>query len=148
MNAEQINSLVGLPYKEGSFGPAEEGFFCWGLLFYVQEAYYGVRMPKAPIGDAEACVKMHEDLLVRHVWETIQNPVDGCGALLRGGQRPHVGVYLSNEGGGILHALEGVGVVFTPVSELASYGFGRTRYYRLSNDRDPGSAHQPLSASA
>ena len=140
----EINSYVGIPYIDGSFGPKEVGFNCWGLLHYVQENHYGVRMPKAPIGDADACVAMHTDHLVRHVWEVIQFPVDGCGALLRGGRNPHVGVYLSADGGGILHALEGAGVVFTPLSELPALGFGRTKFYRLSNECESGNPQEPL----
>jgi cell wall-associated NlpC family hydrolase len=133
ITAEEVDALLDCQYKEGSFGPPENGFNCWGLLHYVQAVYFGVQMPRAPIGDAERCKQMFADHVTADVWALVEKPEHGNGALMRGGDNPHVGIYLDFDGGGILHALEGVGVVFTTVDRLNYMGFARTKYYRLSN---------------
>lgn len=132
MNAEQAGLLVGLPYKEGSFGP--DDFNCWGLLNFVQREYFNVTMPIAPLGDAEGCLALAKNCLETEVWARVEIPQHGDGALMRGGNDPHVGVYLEIDGGGILHALEGEGVVFTHLPSLNHCGFGRTTYYRFKHD--------------
>jgi len=133
MNADEVNSLCGCEYKAGSFGPPENGFNCWGLLHYVQKHYFSVKMPVAPIGDRETCLRMFADRVEAKVWAHVEKPSHGDGALMREGKNPHVGIYLDIDGGGILHALEGMGVIFTPCQDLNYHGFGRVKYYRLNN---------------
>lgn len=132
MNAQDVNSLIDLPYEKGAFGP--DSFNCWGLLYYVQKNYFNTSMPIAPIGDPEGCRKLYENNMHNGRWAVIQIPEHGCGALLRGGEEPHVGIYLDLDGGGILHAMEGEGVIWTPLNRLRALNFGRTSYYRLKND--------------
>lgn len=129
MNSHDANFLIGLPYEEGSFGP--DTFNCWGLLYYVQQNYFKIQMPMAPLGDAQACKELFNTKLSTGDWVRLEQPLHGCGALMRGGETPHVGIYLDIDGGGILHAMEGVGVIWTPVYKLRSLSFGRTQYYRL-----------------
>jgi hypothetical protein len=62
-------------------------------------------------------------------WRLIERPVHGSGVLLRGGDRPHVGVYLDLDGGGVLHAQEGAGVIFTERSKLKKVGYPRASWY-------------------
>lgn len=130
MNSHDVNFLVGLPYEKGSFGP--ESFNCWGLLYFVQLNYFKVQIPFAPLEDSEGCRKLFDDQLGQGSWARLERPEHGCGALMRGGETPHVGIYLDIDGGGILHAMEGVGVIWTPFYKLRSLSFGRTQYYRLN----------------
>ena len=132
MNADEADSLVGKPYEAGSYGP--DSFNCWGLLYYAQRNYFGVKMPKAPIGDADKCRLMFESRIQSGQWSETAQPKHGDGALMRGGTDPHVGIYLEFDGGGILHSMEGVGVIFTTLDQLRTLGFARTKYYRLTND--------------
>lgn len=129
MNAQQVNELVGTPYGEDSFGPTS--FNCWGLLHYVQRHYFYVSMPVAPMGDADACVQMFVEHMHSGKWTPIATPVHGSGALLREGTEPHVGIYLDIDGGGILHAVRGPGVIWTPIHKLKKAGYRTVKYYRL-----------------
>lgn len=130
MNADQVNVYIGMDYEAGSFGPTT--FNCWGLLHHIQNTYFGVNLPIAPIGDAVACLDLFESGVHGGLWSKLEQPEHGAGALLRGGNSPHVGIYLDIDGGGILHALENVGVIFTPVWQLRKMQFGRTTYYRFN----------------
>lgn len=129
MNSSDVNYFVGMPYESGSFGP--ESFNCWGLLYFIQTHYFKVQMPLAPIGDSEGCRTLFETQLQSGHWAALDKPVHGCGALMRGGDSPHVGIYLDIDAGGILHAMEGAGVIWTPLHQLRAMKFGRTKYYRL-----------------
>jgi hypothetical protein len=130
MNSSDVNYFIGLPYENGSFGP--DSFNCWGLLYFIQLNYFKIQMPLAPLGDPVACKNLFEGQISLGQWTRLERPVHGCGALMRGGETPHVGIYLDIDGGGILHAMEGVGVIWTPVYKLRSASFGRTQYYRLN----------------
>lgn len=129
MNEKQAAELIGIPYAPGAFGPDE--FNCWGLLHYVQRNYFGVNLPEAPVGDQAACLAIARNCMETNLWLKVQEPMHGDGALLRDGSDPHVGVYLNFEGGGILHAVEGEGVVFTHLRSLNNLGYGRTTFYRF-----------------
>lgn len=129
MTPHDVNSLIDLPYEAGAFGP--DSFNCWGLLYYVQRHYFKTNMPIAPIGDSQACKELFDKKIYSGDWAKVERPEHGCGALMRGGEEPHVGIYLDLDAGGILHAMEGAGVIWTPIRRLRALNFGRTTYYRL-----------------
>lgn len=135
MNATDVNELIALPYAEDGFGPEE--FNCWGLLLYVQRHYFDTVMPIAPLGDSDACLALFDGQVHTGAWKKVLEPIHGCGALLREGAEPHVGVYLDLDGGGILHALRGVGVTWTPMALLRKHGYHRATFYRICHDSQP-----------
>lgn len=67
-----------------------------------------------------------EYLAARRQFQAATIPVDGAIALMRTGDR-HVGIWLAE--GGILHALEGKGVVFDDAFSLSLTGFGQPRFF-------------------
>ena len=128
MTADEINRYVGLPWMSGARGP--DAFDCWGLLAWVEREHYGIALPERSI-DPEAMLSVYRAQIDSRRWRVVSRPSDGCGVLLRGGDRPHVGVYLSNDGGGVLHASEGVGVVYTRKQYLEGAGYARATWYEF-----------------
>ncbi|MFL9892832.1 NlpC/P60 family protein [Paraburkholderia sp. RL17-381-BIF-C] len=126
MTPDQANAYIGLPWVDGARGP--DCFDCWGLLSWVQLHHFDVVLPELP-----ALPDTRRDLYRAHMdtgaWRLIERPVHGSGVLLRGGDRPHVGVYLDLDGGGVLHAQEGAGVIFTERSKLKKVGYPRASWY-------------------
>lgn len=129
MTADQARKYIGLPWVAGGRGP--EAYDCWGLLKHCRDTYFDVGLPDAPIGDEAACRQLFATKSERGDWTPVAIPEHGDPALLRGGRSPHVGIYLDIDGGGILHSLEGHGIIFTYVARLRSLGFGRTTFYRV-----------------
>ncbi|MBD4208184.1 peptidoglycan endopeptidase [Xanthomonas citri pv. citri] len=129
MKPADVIPYIGLPWKSGATGPDE--YDCWGLLRHIQLQYFGIVLPLIVVGDESGCRDMFDEKINNREWVPVVTPRHGDGVLLRGGDLPHVGVYLDLDGGGILHALEGVGVVFTHARSLPAMGFGRTTYYRF-----------------
>jgi len=128
MNAADVNRYIGLPWVSGGCGP--DAFDCWGLLGCVQREYFGIRLPDLP-ADADDRRLLYQAQVDRGTWQVVDAPFHGCGVLLRGGDRPHVGVYLQLDAGGVLHALEGAGVIFTERANLKRLGYPRASWYRF-----------------
>lgn len=129
MTADDINRYVGLPWQSGATGP--HAFNCWGLLQHVQREYFGVELPDLVFGDAAR--EAYAARLHSGDWEAVAQPFHGAGVLLRGGDDPHVGIWLDVDGSGVLHSIEGAGVIWTVRSRLRLMGFSRTQYYRFHN---------------
>lgn len=128
MTDAEILSYLGKPWTEGAEGP--DAFDCWGLLRWVLEHHYGQHVPRLPLGEPEAIMRAVRERLATGEWVPMQMPCDGCGALLRGGTEPHVGVWLANDGGGVLHSMRGTGVVFSRERDLRNLMFPRVKYYK------------------
>lgn len=137
-----FQDYIGLPYKEG--GDTLAGFNCWGLLRHIQRVHFGVIIPEVPISDPVASAEWFKQGYEGGTIIPVETPTHGCPVLLKGETLPHVGVYLDLDGGGVLHALEGVGVVFTPKFELRRAGFTRVKFYKYSNERTTGTPQEPL----
>lgn len=128
MNAIDVNRYIGLPWVSGGSGPA--AFDCWGLLSWVQLHHFGICLPSLP-SEADDRRRLYQAQIDTRAWQIEPAPFHGCGVLLRGGDRPHVGVYLQLDAGGVLHAQDGIGVVFTERANLKRVGYPRASWYRF-----------------
>ncbi|WLE60229.1 C40 family peptidase [Burkholderia plantarii] len=128
MNAADANEYIGRPWVSGGRGP--DAFDCWGLLRWVQARHFGTELPDIP-DEAAATRALYHAQISSGAWRVLSRPAHGSGVLLRDGDRPHVGVYLGLDGGGVLHALDGVGVIFTLRSQLRSVGYPRVTWYEF-----------------
>jgi hypothetical protein len=131
MTPEDVLQYLSLPYVEGGEGP--EGYNCWGLLRHIERVHFNRHLPAFVIGDAVATREAHEGALDSGLYWPVAEPVHGHPVLLRGGDDPHVGVWLDYDGGGVLHSLEGKGVIWTPRNRLNMLGFGRMKFYRIKD---------------
>lgn len=126
MTSDQANTYIGLPWVDGARGPGS--FDCWGLLRWVQLHHFNLVLPDLP-AMPDMRRELYREQMKSGTWSVIDRPVHGCGVLLRGGDRPHVGVYLDLDGGGVLHAQEGAGVIYTERSKLKKVGYPRASWY-------------------
>jgi hypothetical protein len=126
-----FDQYIGMPWVVGTCGP--DTFDCMGFFKHVQEKHFNVKVPMifAPDPTDEKAITMlfltHEE---RKNWAKIDQPVHGCAVLIR---RPmHIGTWLNVDGGGVLHCVRGVGVVFTADCAWAVSGFGRREFFRYA----------------
>ncbi|WP_390679464.1 NlpC/P60 family protein [Burkholderia anthina] len=115
-------------WVDGARGP--DTFDCWGLLVWIQREHFDIRLPERAI-DPGVMRDLYRTEVDAGRWRIVPHPFDGCGVLLRGGDQPHVGVFLQNDGGGVLHAAEGAGVVYTPKRYLGEVGYARATWYKF-----------------
>jgi cell wall-associated NlpC family hydrolase len=119
-----VNGLVGQPYQEGARGP--DAWSCWGLAWHLQREAFEIDLPFAPLGELMPHLAVTE---VRRRFVASPVPVHGAIAAMTRAETPHhVGVYLALDGGVVVHALEGSGVIVSPLAELCQLRF-QTRWY-------------------
>jgi len=122
---------LGKPWQSGKDGP--DTFDCWGLVRYVQRRHFNLELPEIRV-DADnlsATVQAFSSHAERQRWSAVIAPNEGDCLLLSQHKAPtHVGVWLDVDGGGLLHAVRGAGVVFTKNSHLKSMGYHVLGAYR------------------
>ena len=133
------SDYIGKPWKTGCSGPSE--FNCWGLVVDVYRRFYGKTLESIPVpeNNLKALIKTIEVHPERYHWETVFIPKEGDVALLRQSRYPtHVGLWVEVDGGGILHCIQGAGVVFQSLQALELIGWKVETYYRHTGDtHDP-----------
>lgn len=125
---------IGLPWEYGAKGP--EGYDCWGFTRHIQKEHFGISMPEIDYGrewhTAANNLQNHEE---RANWCRTAVAEEGDIVMMARSRLPiHIGVYITaNRTPGILHCLQGVGVVFNPLLSLRSAGWGSLQYYRRAS---------------
>ena len=126
--ARFLGGLLRAPYALGGDGPAR--FDCWGLAVAVERDLFARALPRRDHGFAAAVLAMREAR-----WRRVAGPpVDGDLVLAGPAQARHIGVWLAPEGG-VLHAYEGVGVVFERPAVMMARGFAQLTFYRPAKPR-------------
>jgi cell wall-associated NlpC family hydrolase len=123
---------IGLPYELGARGP--DSYDCWGVLWTVYQNVFGITLPEYP-GITMTTLAYQCGVINREImnhWEEVQKPFDGAGvAMGMKGAAHHVGIYISADGGKILHASQDAGsVVLNTVNQLRFHGFRMIKFYR------------------
>jgi len=105
---------------------------CWAFARRVWREVFGWDVPAV---DVDALNKMetvrafntHPE---RSRWSKVDRPIDGAGVLMgKSGRASHVGVWTDADGGGVVHCVQGIGVVFNTAQSLALTGFRVLGWY-------------------
>ena len=120
---------IGIPWEAGTQGP--EAFDCMAFFRHVQGKHFGIEVPSiiAPDYDDDAVlVDLFRNHSERDNWLRVPKREHGCAVVIH---RPlHIGVWLDVDGGGVLHCVRGLGVIFTLDAVWQFSGFGRCEYFR------------------
>ena len=112
--------LIGKPWEAGQQGP--DAFDCWGLLAWVYQQQFNINLPRISVaeGDLRSQIKAFRAHPEHRHWQQVDTPKEGDALLLRQSRHPiHVGIWIETEGeAGVLHALQGAGVVFQTLNSL------------------------------
>lgn len=129
---------VGRPWANGAQGP--DAFDCWSFFRWVQKHHYGRETPFISADATSPLVvrRTFEKHPERKRWVSVSVPSDGDAVLMAHNKYPcHVGVWLDVDGGGVLHCINGEGVVFSSMSALRISGWGRVEFYQYASDVQP-----------
>lgn len=109
---------------------------CWHFARRVWRERFGIRVPPV-IEDAGAPLKSRRairDSGEARDWTQVRDPQEGDGVLMAKGSRPcHVGIWVVFDPlgpGGILHSVEGAGVIYTDQAAVARLGYRIIGFYR------------------
>lgn len=112
---------------------------CWQFFRKIQMQEYNRFVDEIPVDVDNIRSVMHETKSKNNLskWKEVKSPEDGDGILLGSGKRPtHIGVCVEINGKiGVLHALKGIGVVYTPLDRLIQSGWSKKWIYRYAVDR-------------
>lgn len=130
--ADIINGLMGKPYRLGGQG-GDDAVDCYSATRHLQLALFGRDMPAFDMPSEAgrlaiaAAIAEHPE---RGRWIEIAKPRDGAiVTMARNVCGYHLGTWLAEDGGIIVHALEEVGVVADTLPSLASIGWRRFRFH-------------------
>lgn len=103
----------GKPWVSGGTGPDE--YDCWGLVRAVQKDIYGREMPAVNVDahDHEAILNAFAQSTEYQNWVQVDTPQEGDCVITKSNpiDAEHVGIWLDVDGGRILQAVYGSGVV-------------------------------------
>jgi cell wall-associated NlpC family hydrolase len=111
-----LNDYIGIPYKFG--GREMDGCDCYGLAKLVYKNEYGIHLPDWHLDqiDLRGRDKVIEEVVTSGRFEATEDPEDGDFVVCyRTRAAYHIGLYFSR---GVLHAAEGIGAIYTPVSRF------------------------------
>lgn len=126
-----IKGLIGRPYELGAGGPV--AFDCYSATREVQRLVFGREMPSFEMpGQAgrmgiAAAISAHPE---RDRWVEVTDAVDGAiVTMARHLQGYHMGTWLEEDGGVIIHSLEDIGVTVDGLPALRAIGWRRFRFH-------------------
>lgn len=126
-----INAMMGAPYRLGAQGP--DAFDCYSVARQLQRDLFGRDMPAFDMpGNAgrmaiAAAIAEHPE---RGHWAEIARPRDGAlVTMARNGCGYHLGTWLAEDGGIVVHAIEGAGVCADTMLSLQTAGWRRLRFH-------------------
>ncbi len=122
---------IGLPWEFGAAGP--DKFDCWGFVRMAEKVHFGIDMPHvgyaADWHETANHLKVHPE---RANWNLVTTPSEGDVVMMARNRLPiHIGVWINaNNTSGVLHCLEGSGVLFHAAKNLRMNGWGSLQYFR------------------
>lgn len=112
--------VEGRPYRLGCGGP--DYWDCWALFAAFQREVMGRTVPGGLASDWSGPLSLARHP-ARGAWAETARPEPGDGVeFLRDRTPYHVGIWLPDAGGSVLHAVEGVGVVVDSLFLLRAQG--------------------------
>ena len=125
-----INKYIGMPWLDG--GRDVDGFDCWGLFAYVYEHEFNIKFKEQyhflPGVDTKDIVKSFKKAISQGNWVKLDTPEYGCAVAMSMNKNiHHVGIWM---GGGCMHAVRGVGVVYNNLMHLKNNGYNKVEFYK------------------
>lgn len=105
---------------------------CWAFARRVWREVFGWEVPAVDVDALNrlATVRAFQRHPERAAWRRVEAPSEGGGVLMGKSARPsHVGVWTEADGGGVVHCVQGAGVVFSSPAALALSGFRVLGHY-------------------
>lgn len=129
---KKFNKYIGLPWVAGANGPDE--FDCWGFVRYVLKHEFNHIVPQVNVNPdnlRDVLTAFKQDLAFQS-FEEVASPRIGDVVLLRQAKNPvHCGLWLDIDGGGIIHCVRWIGVVFQNIPSLNLSGWFVDSFYRV-----------------
>lgn len=126
-------AYLGKPWESGAQGP--DSYNCWGLVRAVAKAQFGYEPPLIAIDENQGisvrkAFKSHPE---HNKYLPVNTPK--AGDIVELGTKKdlwHVGIWLDVDSGGVLHSVQGSGVIFNDLRHLKLMGFTQLNFWRFN----------------
>lgn len=128
---------IGRPWVSGGRGP--DDFDCWGLVCEVYKTHLGVELPLHIGVDAHSVLAVSKHMM-QHEQDFTQVMVPAefdIVSMGRAQHHNHIGLWTQEQGGGIVHCQEGIGVVFSTRAAIKAQRFNNLRFFRHDTKSSP-----------
>lgn len=124
-----VLKYLGTPYKIGTQGP--EYFDCWGWVRFANKQLWGRDIPWIDMSQQSPgeFIKRGYEYRRQMDWVVMDNPIHSC--LVEMSHRlhaHHVGVFLDIDGGQVVHAIQGNGLICDALLTLPACGWHPIRF--------------------
>jgi len=122
---------IGKPWVKDAEGP--DSFNCWSMVRFIYREQLGVDLPVVDVDALNllAVARAFRDSEAYGDWAKVDQPQDFDGVAMSHAKDPHhVGIWLDVDGGGVLHCVQGVGVMFSTPTNLQLSGWKVKGYWR------------------
>ena len=119
---------IGMPWVAGHSD-------CWSFARRVWRERFGIEVPALGVdpGDLRGVRRAFHEGVEGGDWQMVEVPTEGDAVLMGRSSRPcHVGIWVSPDPdeAGVLHSVEGSGVIFTTPARLGPLGWRILGFYR------------------
>ncbi len=127
-----VINYFGIPYVDG--GRDEKGVDCWGLVRLIYQKEFKIELPSYPGIASDGVFSIHKTIQEEEKekeWIEVAVPFDGAAVGMS--QREiihHVGVFVTPDGGKIIHCQDKQSIIVDTRRRLVEKGFRVIRYYR------------------
>jgi hypothetical protein len=121
---------IGREWVNGAQGP--DSFDCWGFVRWIQREHFGRELPTVDIDamNTLAVVRAFSRHAEHDNWTKVATPSEGDCVEMGNITHPfHVGVWFDVDGGGVLHCVQGAGVVFSSLAAIR-LAWGKIDFWR------------------
>lgn len=112
-----LNTYIGKTYLPGGRGP--EQFDCYGLCKTIYNEVFNIELPDWRDDLSKPAIRagIIAGVVSHGTFTELEDPVDGCFVVCyRSRAAYHIGLFFA---GGVIHADEGHGVIYEPLSRFA-----------------------------
>ena len=106
---------------------------CWAFCRRVWSEQFGMTVPVVTVSahNLRAITRAFSRHEERALWAAVEVPQEGDAVLLaHSTYASHIGIWVTADGGGVLHCQHPSGVVFSSRAALARAGWARLQFYR------------------
>lgn len=122
---------IGMKHVRGGREPGAVD--CWGLLCLVYREEFQIELPAYPGVTAQSIPFIASTIKsdARRDWVELEKPVDGCAVAMSQRVIPHhVGIYVTADGGRVIHCWDTQNVISDTFRGLAAKGFQVIKFYQ------------------
>lgn len=130
---------IGIPWENGAQGP--DAYDCWSFFRDMQRTHFERELPIISVNanSIKTVISEFQSNDEYTNWEQVEmfSQLEGGDAVLMSQSRypSHVGIWIEVDGGGVLHCVQGSGVIFSSAVGIGRDGWSNVKLYKYRDIR-------------